>query len=197
MNAVPRSSRLAGHRGQRGFVLVTGLLFLIVLTLLGLGLFRSTGLMNRISGNTRDKDRAFEAAQAALQYAEWWIGNSGKADAGSVCTGVANGNTASAIHVCSNALATPADFPWANGFTYTPPNLFVDKRGGLVSDTNPDANYFGAPMFYIENLGLAPDGKTTLYQVTAAAYGGSSSAKSVVRSTFAAAAASNCTTCTK
>ena len=46
------------------------------MTLLGLALFRSSGLMERVSANTRDKQRAFETAQAALQYGEWWLGNS-------------------------------------------------------------------------------------------------------------------------
>jgi type IV pilus assembly protein PilX len=186
--------RPRGRADQRGFMLVTGLLFLIVLTLLGLALFRSTGLMNRISGNTRDKDRAFEAAQAALQYAEWWIA-SGKADAGSACKGLVNGNTTSAVHVCSNALATPSDAPWTDGFTYTPPNLAVDKNGGLISATNPDINYIAAPMFYIEDLGFGADGKTKLYQVTAAGFGGSTATKAVVRSTYAVTPSSNCTTC--
>ena len=190
-----RPFRGRGRAGQGGFLLVTGLLFLVVLTLLGLGLFRSTGLMNRISGNTRDKDRAFEAAQAALQYAEWWI-TSGNVAAGSKCTGLVNGNVTAAVHVCSNALATPSDAPWTDGFTYTPPNLAVNKSGGLVSATNPDINYYAAPMFYIENLGLAPDGKTTLYKVTAAGFGGSAATKAVVRSTYAVTPSSNCTTCT-
>jgi type IV pilus assembly protein PilX len=170
------------------------MLFLIVLTLLGIALFRSTGLMNRISSNTRDKDRAFEAAQAALQYAEWWLA-SGAAGTASACTGLVSGNNKAMIHVCSNALAAPAAAPWADGFTYTPPNLVVNTGGGLVSATNPDVNYQAAPMFYIESLGLAPDGQTMLYQVTAAGFGGSASTVSVVRSTYAVSSSTTCTTC--
>jgi len=193
MRAPPRSFRRTGRPRQQGFVLVTGLLFLIVLTLLGLGLFRSTGLMNRISGNTRDKDRAFEAAQAALQYAEWALASGKVVTAASTCTGLVNGNVTANIHVCDNALATPSDAPWANGYTYTPPNLVVDTKGGLVSATNPDVNYYAAPVFYIENKGS--DGKTTYYQVTAAGFGGSVATKSVVRSTFTLTSGSTCTTC--
>jgi type IV pilus assembly protein PilX len=192
MTASPPSLRRCGRAREQGFVLVTGLLFLVVLTLLGIGLFRSTGLMNRISGNTRDKDRAFEAAQAALQYAEWALAN-GKVAEESTCTGLVNGNNTAAVHVCSNALATPADFPWANGFTYTPPNLMVDPKGGLVSATNSDVNYVAAPLFYIENTGT--DGKVTYYQVTAAGFGGSAATRAVVRSTFTLSSSSTCTTC--
>jgi type IV pilus assembly protein PilX len=194
MTASPASLRRSGRVRQQGFVLVTGLLFLIVLTLLGLALFRSTGLMNRISGNTRDKDRAFEAAQAALQYAEWALASGKVVAPQDDCTGLVNGNVTASIHVCSNPLAAPATLPWANGFTYTPPNLVVNPGGGLVSATNPDVNYAAAPVFYIESQGY--DGKATYYQVTAAGFGGSASAKAVVRSTFSISSSTYCSTCT-
>src|SRR4051812_18960272 len=58
--------RRAPQARQSGFILVTGLLFLVVLTLLGLAMFRSSGLMDRITANTRDKQRSFEASQSAL-----------------------------------------------------------------------------------------------------------------------------------
>jgi type IV pilus assembly protein PilX len=189
-----RSPRRLARRQQRGYLLVTALLFLVVLTLLGLGLFRSTGLMDRISANTRDKDRAFEAAQAALQYAEWALAN-GKVGVDAACTGMVNGNNTALVHVCNNALASPTAAPWPNGYTYTPPNLTVGAGGGLVSATNPDINYAAAPIFYIFDLGFAKDGKTTLYEVTAAGFGGNAATMSVVRSTFALTPSSTCTTC--
>jgi Tfp pilus assembly protein PilX len=96
-----------------------------------------------------------------------------------------HGDTAAAVHVCSNGLATPTDLPWANGFTYTPPNLTVNNQGGIVSTTNPDVNYQAAPEFYIERLGVGPDGVSQYYQVTAGGFGGSVDTKSVVRSTYA------------
>jgi type IV pilus assembly protein PilX len=180
-------------------VLVTALLFLVVLALLGIGLFRSSGLTDRISSNTRDKDRAFEAAQGALQYAEWLLA-SGTVGTAAACTGLQSGNVQTNVHVCSNALASASDAPWANGFTYTPPNVTISAGGGVVSDTNPDVNYSRAPMFYIEALPAMPDG-TPLYQVTAAGFGGSASARAVVRSTFAVGSSGGpntipCPTCT-
>jgi type IV pilus assembly protein PilX len=176
-------SRLARAR-QRGYLLVTGLLFLVALTLLGIALFRSTGLMDRISANTRDKERAFEAAQSALQYAEWWL-QSGHGGAGTECTTLASGNNPDSVHVCSNALAKPSDLPWTAGYTYTPPNFTVNTAGGLISATNPDVNYQAAPTFYIERLGTTADGQSTMYQVTAAGRGGSPDTMAVVRSTYA------------
>ena len=183
MTASNRPARLPRRAAQRGYLLVTALLFLVALTLLGIALFRSSGLADRISANTRDKERAFEAAQSALQYGEWWL--SGHAGATSPCAGLVGGNDPEAVHVCSNALATPADLPWQNGFTYTPPNLAVNTSGGLAGPSNTDVNYQAPPVFYIELLGKTPDGQSTLYQVTAAGFGGSPDTASVVRSTYA------------
>lgn len=171
-------------RRQRGFVLVTGMLFLVVLTLLGLAMFRSTGLMDRISGNARDKQRTFEASQSALQYAEFWLANGGGGQ-GTACNTLDNGDVVANIHVCSNALANgyQNNVPFTAGFSYTPPNLTAVAGGGMAASSN-DVNYQSKPGFYIENLGLAPNGISTVYQVTAYAQGGSADTVSVVRSVY-------------
>src|SRR6267154_1467163 len=58
---------------QRGMVLVSSLLLLVVVTILAIGMFRSFGLDEKIAGNTREKQRALQAAVSAQQYAEWWL----------------------------------------------------------------------------------------------------------------------------
>lgn len=55
---------------QKGFTLVMGLIFLVLLTLLGLTVMRMAGLEERMSGNTRDRILAFNAAEAALRDCE-------------------------------------------------------------------------------------------------------------------------------
>ena len=56
--------------GQRGIVLVTGLLLLLLITLVVLAASRSGRLQAVMSSNTRDRDLAFQAAEAALVDAE-------------------------------------------------------------------------------------------------------------------------------
>jgi type IV pilus assembly protein PilX len=56
--------------GQRGASLVIALMFLIVLTILGLVAVRSSTVQERMAGNDRDRAIAFEAAEAALRDAE-------------------------------------------------------------------------------------------------------------------------------
>jgi len=56
--------------GQRGFVLVAGMLFLIVLTILVISLMRTSILEERMAGYSRDWNVAFQSAESALRDAE-------------------------------------------------------------------------------------------------------------------------------
>jgi type IV pilus assembly protein PilX len=55
---------------QRGASLVVALMFLVVLTILGLVTVRSSTVQERMAGNDRDRAVAFEAAEGALRDAE-------------------------------------------------------------------------------------------------------------------------------
>lgn len=54
---------------QNGAALITGLIFLVVLTLISLSAIKSTSLEERMAGNARDQDIAFEAAEAGIRDA--------------------------------------------------------------------------------------------------------------------------------
>lgn len=54
---------------QNGIALMTALVFLVVLTILGLAAMRSTTMQERMSGNLRDQGVATQAAEAALRDA--------------------------------------------------------------------------------------------------------------------------------
>ena len=176
---------------QRGFILITGMLFLVVMTLVALAMFRSTGLMDRISANARDKQRAFESAQSALQYAEWWLSNNSPKAAATPCNGMISADLVTNIHVCSNALQPDylTAATWSNGFTYTPPNLTAPTgtfAGGTVTSTDPtsDVNYYHLPGFYLEYLGTSASKGGYVYRVTAYGFGGDTNTLSIVRSTY-------------
>lgn len=175
MNMHLRKRQAASPR-ERGFVLIVGMLFLIVLTVLSVSMFRSFNLQERIAGNTREKQRALESAQSALQYGEWWL-NQGNGSTGAACSG-----TLTQMQVCSNALTAPGTLPWAAHSDYQPPNMKVATGGGIAS--TGDINYSALPGLNIGYMGLAPDGKSLLYQVSAFGYGGSATAAAVVQSTY-------------
>lgn len=60
---------LVRRRNQSGAVLVTGLFFLLVMTLVGVSTMKNISLEERISSNYREKMRAFEAAEMSLGIA--------------------------------------------------------------------------------------------------------------------------------
>lgn len=58
---------------QQGAILVFCLIFLTVLTMMGVSGMESTTLEERMSGNMRDHELAFNAADSALQAGEAWL----------------------------------------------------------------------------------------------------------------------------
>lgn len=55
---------------QRGVALITGLIFMVVLTLLVVAAMRTTILEEKMAGNTRDVNLAFQSGEAALRAGE-------------------------------------------------------------------------------------------------------------------------------
>lgn len=59
--------------GQRGSVLIVGLIMLLVITLISLAAIQTTTLQERMAGNMRDRNQAFQAAEMALRQGETLI----------------------------------------------------------------------------------------------------------------------------
>ncbi|MEX1198077.1 MAG: PilX N-terminal domain-containing pilus assembly protein [Pseudohongiellaceae bacterium] len=65
---------MSGNPGrQRGAVLIFCLVFLLVLTLMGVSSMESTILEERMAGNMQDYSAAFQAAESALTEGEQWL----------------------------------------------------------------------------------------------------------------------------
>ncbi|MDT8363985.1 MAG: PilX N-terminal domain-containing pilus assembly protein [Nitrosomonas sp.] len=64
---------LTSTKQQRGVVLVTGLIFLVILTLLGTTALQGTVLEEKMAGNLRDETLALQAAEAALRSGEIFL----------------------------------------------------------------------------------------------------------------------------
>lgn len=62
------------HRHQAGIALITGLIFLVMLTLIAITAMQSTTLEERMAGNARSRNLAFEGAEAAARAAETVLG---------------------------------------------------------------------------------------------------------------------------
>lgn len=69
MNRIQIASRAA----QSGIALITGLIFLVLLTIIGVTAMQTTMLEERMAGNLRDENLAFQAAEAALRAGESYL----------------------------------------------------------------------------------------------------------------------------
>lgn len=180
-------------RQQRGVILITAMLLLIVITIMAVGMFRGYGVSERIAGNTRDKQRALAAAISAQQYAEFQLA-SGTAPLPGICP---PGILPNGMQVCQPPVfpAPMPDFsalPWTSGVTYSDfaSNVINGVRNTISTTGNFDtatqtANYVQAPVFNIIDLGPnkgTPAGE--VYQVDAVGFGGTNSTVAVVESTF-------------
>lgn len=170
--------------------LISSLLLLVVMTILGIAMFRTFGMQERIAGNTRDRQRAVHTAETAEAYAEWWLTRTGAINAttGTQCNGQATTPTTTPL-VCSNILSnTVADVttvPWQSGANYlgvgyTPP--------GLQTSTGTLDSYFNPPSFYISFISGTYDQNThtttNSYTIDAYGYGGTANTVAVVEGAY-------------
>jgi type IV pilus assembly protein PilX len=167
---------------ERGMVLVTALLMLIVVTILALAMFRSFGLDEKIAGNLREKQRALSAAETAEQYAEYWL-TSGGGSANTALTNCTASAPASSPTICTNALASATQLPWVSagnlvGVPYTP----TVPTPMNVTTSPVQGSYYATPQFYIQYLGTSTNG--VIYQIDAQGSGGSPDTVAVVESTY-------------
>jgi type IV pilus assembly protein PilX len=178
---IGRRERILGD--ERGMVLVTALLLLIVVTLIALAMFRSVGLDQKMAANLREKQRALNAAETAEQYAEYWLANGGSSGtAATACSGapVAASAAATSTPICTNVLTTAATLPWATGVYYLP----SAPTSMNVTATPALGSFYNYPEYYISYIGQTAGGLGKIYQIDAAAYGASPDTAAVVEATY-------------
>lgn len=169
--------RLQTDRRQHGAVLVTSIILLLIMTLIGLTGMQVTTLEEKMAGNMRDRNLAFQAAESALRAAESVLS---QATLPTFYNDGTNGlyTQSSTASILSN-LTDSAAWAAANTVTYTDGNL---------------AHIAAAPEYIIQQLpsvdggGSSLDGSTfsttDFFQVTARGTGGTTSAVVVVQSIY-------------
>ena len=189
-----QQSRYSSGSKQHGVVLISSLLLLLVVTIMALSMFRSSGMQEKVAGNMREKQRALQAAVSAQTYAEQWLIANSATAAPVVCNSLLSAN-AGLGQICSNKLwlslpagVTVTTVPWAVagtasvGVTYTPPTMNVAAASAASS-----GNYISAPTFYISDAGASADANVPgeIFQIDAVGYGGNANTAAVVESTYA------------
>lgn len=165
----------AWHSAQRGSALITGLVFLVVLTLLGLS--ASSGSIQRelIARNIRDQNLALQAAEAALQAAENWARLNDN-------PGLVDGKLIVANNTCVTACETGSSSWWAATGTLL---------GSGANQTKSFPGVAAPPAYLIEALPspstsmvLGAPTSTFYYRITARGTGLSPNTVRIVRSIY-------------
>lgn len=122
-------------RPQQGVALITGLIFMVVLTLIAITAARMAGLEERMSGNMRDRSMAMQAAEMTLRDAER-----------DILGGV---GISRAFPIAGNSL-TPFSATCLNGLCYNGPY----GKGPIASPTAQDWNV--TPVWTLVSMTGAP-----------------------------------------
>jgi type IV pilus assembly protein PilX len=156
------SCRLPRDR-QRGAVLVVALMFLIVLTLLGLSAMTGTTLEERMAGNSRDYNTAAQAAEAALRDAEADITGSGMGFNSSgtvVARSITLAGATSFNPSCTGGLCSAATVATANAMTqiYNTAawSTAASASYGQYTGANPIVGVSSQPRYIMELLYWGP-----------------------------------------
>lgn len=193
MTFAVRSS--TGQRTQGGFVLIASLIIMVILTLIAVAMFRGGGLQEKIAGNLREKQRAFDIAQNTLTFGQNWISANAPVPIACANAAASNSGVANTPVVCTQTSVYPAstDTLMADlqsetaGTPYTPGGnaaLDISQNGGRLN------TIYALPRLFIQNIGQQAGTGNTLYRLTAIAWGGNDSAVAIVQSIYALPAAS-------
>ncbi len=166
---------------QSGAVLITALIYLLVLSVVGISSMRGTAMEERMASNSWEHSRAFQAAESALLDAgQWFLFQPDLIDSSSDgSTGVwASGSAAQRV--------VSSTFDWSTegvvygdssgnssalfGDLYGPPRYVIEEAGFEPSDSDPDTLAKKTGVFY--------------YSISAIGYGRSDGSRSILQTTL-------------
>lgn len=159
-----KGRNLSARPRERGSALAIALIFLLLMTLLGVSAMRGSNMQERMAGNQRDRNMAFQSAEAGLRAGEAWVlvlANQQLADVSNPITDTVN----------------PA--AW-DGTAPVPTGTVAALDGQLADD--PEF-YVGPPSLRRIGIQLPPDFRR-IYPVTARGEGGSDLSVVILQSTF-------------
>lgn len=154
-------------RRQRGVVLPIVMILMVILGVLAVSGMDDTAMQERMAGNMRDREIAFQAAESALRDGETWL--------------QANRDTAE-----GNADLAGADARTWDGASPVPSGT----RTGLYT-TDDEISLAADPVFYVgpprllrSNPGETPAQFREIFPVIARGVGGTDTAVVILRSNF-------------
>jgi type IV pilus assembly protein PilX len=157
---------------QRGAALIVALIMLLVMTVLGVSAARNTNLQERMAGNLRDSNLAFQSAERALREGETFL-------RGGVLPPFAGANGLLTMQDDAGQASFWGNDAWwvANGRTANGMSG-VNRNPLYVIEELPPVPEAGGS----ERFGPLPD--IGFYRITAQAQGGSADAIAILQTTY-------------
>lgn len=134
-----KNASFTGMQIQRGVSLVVVLILLLIMTLLGLAVLRSTLLEERMSANLYDRSLGFQSAEAVLREAEAVIRARALIGAGVGWDCTVAGEVCPAIPV--------------NAYTGNVAGCAADAENCWINGTTAQVPSTGTPQYYVEFMG--------------------------------------------
>jgi type IV pilus assembly protein PilX len=167
-----RPANNVGISCQSGSVLLVSLIMLLLITLVAVGGMQGTILQERMTTNMRDRELAFQAAEAAVRDAESFLTEEGPA--------LAITNTNGVYEVGNN---NRPEWDTTN----------IDNGNGAQEYRSTFEGVSAQPVYYVEQLppfwgqSLTPPFEPSpFFRITARGFGGSSNTSVVVSSVYKA-----------
>ena len=163
-------------RLNRGMVLVTSLVILLVITMLALSAVQSTSIQELISRNQRDSNLAFNAAETALVEAESIINSLSSLSYGdSVSPKIYDARSSGALTNLWNSTYVNASSSNVD-VVASQPVFVIEHVRTVISDED---------RLNIDNIGQNPNTCCTqMFRITARGTGGTDNAKVVLQTTY-------------
>lgn len=170
-----------GTNKQQGAVLVSVMIYMLVLSMLGISSMRGAAMEERMASNEWEHSRAFQAAESVIQDAGVWflfqpdlIEPSGDGSSGVWPTGtVANAVVDSSFDWSANGVSYGDDSGNSTalfGDLIAPPQYVIEEAGFEPADNDPDTLAKKTGVFY--------------YTVSAVGYGRSAGSRSILQVTL-------------
>lgn len=160
-------------RRERGAILVSALLMLLVLTVIGVSVMQITRMQERMAGNTRDLNLAFQGAEAGLRDAEQFLWDTPTIIA---CTDVDCVRPRSTLPVL-NSQSTA----WWDAQSQE----YGEDGEQEMEELAADPQFVSEELAFVGPLVVDDPGGRMFYQVTSRSTGASGSTNTVLQTTYA------------
>lgn len=163
---------------QQGVILITGLILLMVITLIGITSMHSVVLSEKMTANMRDTEVSFQATESALSDGEQWLMQQTAKPAGvSACTSapceVWENDVLANIWISSDSWWQTNARPFSSTIygVSTQPYFIIEEFGFFPYELSPDARAKGLGYHY--------------YRVTARGNGQTNTTRTIIESIYA------------